>query len=206
MKELNKCHIDYFDDIFYATKESQGYENAVLAIKYVLFDDDSVFENTNIEKDKYVYISKNKNARKKAMVFQQDDLAHILIKYCMASFGLRCKDFTITEEEFEKIRERIEIMDIPPYEMIELISYATIGDIYIAYQLLYANQKNLSNVVEYMIEERYISKYRDELDKFNGIIENMEVPKNIRYKYYETYATIDDSFAEIKRNNNEYLK
>ena len=107
MKELNKCHIDYFDDIFYATKESQGYENAVLAIKYVLFNDDSVFENTNIEKDKYVYISKNKNARKKAMVFQQDDLAHILIKYCMASFGLRCKDFTITEEEFEDLKNKI---------------------------------------------------------------------------------------------------
>ena len=40
------------DDIFFATKESQGHENALAAIKYVLFDDKSVLENSNIEENK----------------------------------------------------------------------------------------------------------------------------------------------------------
>ena len=34
--DLKQCKIKDFDDIFYATKESQGYENAEDAIKYVL--------------------------------------------------------------------------------------------------------------------------------------------------------------------------
>ena len=88
------------DDIFFATKESQGHENALAAIKYVLFDDKSVFENSNIEENKYLYISKENNARKKAMLLQSDDLIHIIVKLCMSSFGLRGKDFNITEESF----------------------------------------------------------------------------------------------------------
>ena len=60
------------DDIFYATKESQGHENAIEAIKYVLFDDDSMFKEEKMESNKYLYISKEKNARKKAMLLQSD--------------------------------------------------------------------------------------------------------------------------------------
>ena len=70
------------DDIFYATKKSQGHENAISAIKYVLFNDKSVFEDTLPSENKYLYISKENNARKKAMLFQSDDLIHIHILLC----------------------------------------------------------------------------------------------------------------------------
>ena len=54
MEDLALCRIKDLDDIFYATKESQGYNNAILAIRYVLFDDDSVFdEETQPEGNKY---------------------------------------------------------------------------------------------------------------------------------------------------------
>lgn len=99
MKDLRECRVKDLDDIYYATKESQGINNAMFAIKYVLFDDKSVFKGRKPEDNKYLYISNGKNARKKAMLLQQDDLAHILIKYCMASFGLRKKDFTLTDDE-----------------------------------------------------------------------------------------------------------
>ena len=99
--------INDLDDIFFATKDSQGHENALSAIKYVLFDDDSVFDNSNPEENKYLYISNTNNARKKAMLLQADDLIHILVKHCMASFGLRGKLFNITEDELITDLKRI---------------------------------------------------------------------------------------------------
>lgn len=206
MKNLNLCPISEFDDIFYATKESQGFNDALLAIKYVLFDDNSMFVNRKPSANKYLYISKNNNARKKAMLLQRDDLAHILIKYCLASFGLRGKPFTITEQDFIAFRKNILTTDITAYETIELISYATIGDTYLAYNLLFENNKILNDLVEYMIQERYLSNLHEMLDNFNGIINNNEISKEERYKFYETYVNIDNTFAEIKRNNKDYIK
>ena len=52
-------HTKDIDDIFYATKESQGYVNAIAAIKYVLFNDDSVFKDRTPDSNKYIYISKS---------------------------------------------------------------------------------------------------------------------------------------------------
>ena len=100
MRDLKTCRTSDLDDIFYATKESQGTNNAILAIRYVLFDDNDVFKDTSPEDNKYLYISSSNNARKKAMILQRDDLAHIVVKYCMQSFGLRGKDFTITDDDF----------------------------------------------------------------------------------------------------------
>lgn len=206
MNDLSSSKINEFDDIFYATRDSQGYTNAVLAIKYVLFDDISVFEGKKPCENRYLYISSTNNARKKAMLMQQDDLAHILIKYCMQSFGLRGKDFSFNSEEFAIDLKRIERLDISPYEVIEKVAYAAMNDLYVAYSFLFTNQTILSSVVEYMIEERYISGLKETLDNFAGIIDNNEMKTEIKYAYYNAYNNIDENFAELKRNNQDYIK
>ena len=138
-------HTKDIDDIFYATKESQGYVNAIAAIKYVLFNDDSVFKDRTPDSNKYIYISKNKNARKKAMLLQDDDLAQVLIKYCLQSFGLRGQNFVVSDEDFIIDRKRIEHIDISAHEMIEKVAFAAIGDVYVAYDFLYSNHDLLLN-------------------------------------------------------------
>lgn len=206
MKDLRECRIKDLDDIYYATRDSQGINNAMHAIKYVLFDDISVFKGRKPDSNKYLYISSENNARKKAMLLQQDDLAHILIKYCMASFGLRKKDFTFTDDEFILNQKRIERLEISPYEMIEQVAYAAMGDVYNAYCYLYANHDLLVEVVDYMLNERYTSELKEILDNFSGIIDNNEIETEVRYAFYDAYQSLDDNFAEIKRNNPEYIK
>ncbi len=207
MKDLKTCKINDLDDIFYATKESQGTNNAILAIKYVLFDDTTVFEETTSpHENKYLYISSTNNARKKAMLLQKDDLTHILIKYCMASFGLRGNDFIITEEELLLNLKRIDRLEISAYEMIEQIAFAAIGNLYTAENLLYGNKQILIDIVDYMLNERYISEFKDTLDNFSGIIDNNDIETERRYAFYDAYNNLDKSFEEIKRNNPDYIK
>lgn len=206
MRDLSICKTKDLDDIFYATKESQGHNNAIMAIKYVLFDDTSVFEDREPEDNKYLYISSTNNARKKAMILQQDDLAHIIIKYCMASFGLRNKDFTITDEEFLLNLKRIDTLELTGYEMIEQVAYAATGELYNAYTFLFQNHNLLLEVVDYMLNERYTSEYSESLDNFSGIIDNNDIPSEKRFVFYDAYNNLDDNFAELKRNNPEYIK
>ena len=203
--DLELCRIKDFDDIFYATRDSQGYENAVLAIKYVLFDMKDVLED-NTPDNKYLFISNTNDARKKAMLLQQDDLAQILIKYCMASFGLRGVDFNITDDEFTTDRKRIDRLDVSAYEMIEKVAYAAMGDIYTAYVFLFSNKKLLASVIDYMIEERYVSLLKDALDSFSGIIDNNDIESERRFSFYDAYMNIDKNFAELKRNNKDYIR
>ena len=194
------------DDIFYATKESQGHENALAAIKYVLFDDKSVFENTNPEENKYLYISKENNARKKAMLLQSDDLIHIITKLCMSSFGLRGKDFNISEESFITDLKRIDRLDIGEYEAIELIAYAATTNINNVYVIFDSNKDIYYGVIDYVLNERYTSNFIDQLDNFSGIIDNNDMKSDERFKFYDAYNNLDEVFAEIKRNNPEYIK
>lgn len=205
MNSLKLCRIADFDDIFYATKESQGYDNAVSAIKYVLFDDDSMFKDRTPASNKYIYISNSNNARKKAMLMQQADLGHIMIKYCMASFGLRNKDFTITEDEFLIDRKRIERLDLSAYEMIEAVAYAATGDVDLAYNFLFHNKKLLLEVVQNMIEDRYISDLKETIDNFSGIINCDEMDTDLKYTFYDTYIHLDNTFEDIKRNDINYV-
>jgi hypothetical protein len=194
------------DDIFYATKESQGHENALAAIKYVLFDDKSVFENTNPDSNKYLYISKENNARKKAMLLQSDDLIHIIVKLCMSSFGLRGKDFNITEDSFITDLKRIERLDIGSYEAIELIAYAAQTNIDNVYAIFDSNKKIYYGIIDYILNERYTSNFIEQLDNFSGIIDNNDMKSDERFKFYDAYNNLDEVFAEIKRNNPDYIK
>lgn len=205
MNSLKLCRIEDFDDIFYATKESQGYENALSAIKYVLFEDDSMFKDRTPDSNKYIYISNMNNARRKAMLMQKADLGQIMIKYCMASFGLREKDFTITEDEFLVDRKRIDRLELSAYEMIEAVAYAAIGDVELAYNFLFHNKKLLSEVVQNMIEDRYISNLKETLDDFSGIINCDEMDTDLKYSFYDTYIHLDNTFEEIKRNDINYV-
>ena len=205
--ELEKCKITEFDEIFYATKESQGTENAMSAILYVLFDDETILKDLQNKTDnKYLYISSNNGARKKAMMMQQDDLAHILIKFCMQSFGLREKNFTITEEQILENQKNIKNLEISPYEMIEQVAYLAMNNLYIAYEYLFNNKKILSSVASYMMQERYISDIKDILDNYNGIVNNNDISTETRYAYYDAYINLDKNFAEIKRNDPDYIK
>lgn len=188
-----------------SSKDSQGTNNAILAIKYVLFDDDRVFQNKKPIPNKYQYISSTNNARKKAMLLQKDDLAHIVIKYCMTSFALRNSDFTITDDEFIIERKRIDRLELTPYEMIERVAYAATGELEVAYEFLFANKTLLCDVVEYMLEERYLSELKDTLDNFNGIIDNNDIKTETRFAFYEAFNNLDENFYEIKRNNPEYI-
>ena len=140
------------------------------------------------------------------MLLEEDDLAHILIKYCMASFGLRGNPFNITEDEFILNQKRIDRLEISAYEMIEQVAYAATNELYIAYNYLYSNKKILHDVVDYMLNERYISELKEVLDNFSGIIDNNEISSDERYKFYDAYMNLDENFAEIKRNNPEYIK
>ena len=203
---LEEDHTRDLDDIFYATKESQGLKNAMSSIKYVLFNDTSMFKNREPDSNKYIYISKDKNARKKAMLLQEDDLAQILIKYCMQSFGLKDKNFTITEEDFLIDRKRIDRLELSTSEMIEAVAYAATGDVYVAYDFLYSNHELLLKVVESFLEERYINEKKEDLDSFDGIILNKNMDKETKFLYYKTYIHLDETFGEIKKNNVEYVK
>lgn len=206
MRDLKQCRIKDLDDIFYATKESQGYNNALLAIRYVLFDDTTVFEDGKPAENKYLYISTQNNARKKAMLLQHDDLVQILIKYCMASFGLRGKDFIINEEDLLLNLRRIDRLELSAYETIELVAYAAMNSLYNAEKILYDNKKILFEVVDYMLNERYISNLKDILDNFSGIIDNNDIKTETRYAFYDAYCNLDNNFEEIKRNNPDYIK
>jgi len=206
MRNLKLCRINDLDDIFYATKDSQGTNNAILAIKYVLFKDVSVFKNNKPGDNKYLYISSTNQARKKAMLLQEDDLAHILIKYCMTSFGLRGNDFNISNDELVINQKRIDRLEISAYEMIEQVAYMAVGEVYNAYIYLFSNQKILLDVVDYMLNERYIRNLKEVLDSFTGIINNNDMNTEMRYAFYDAFNNLDDSFAEIKRNNVDYIK
>ena len=198
--------INDLDDIFFATKESQGHENALGAIKYVLFGDTSILEKTPKEEDKYLYISKENNARKKAMILQSDDLIHIIVKLSMASFGLRGKDFNITEESFITDLKRIERLDIGIYEAIELIAYAAMTNINNVYTIFDSNKELYYGVIDYILNERYTSNFIEQLDNFSGIIDNNNMKSDERFKFYDAYNNLDEVFSEIKRNNPDYIK
>lgn len=198
--------INDLDDIFYATKKSQGHENALAALRYVLFDDDSMFEKESLEPNKYLYISNINDARKKAMLLQNDDLIHIITKLAMASFGLRGKAFEITEESFITDLKRINRLEITPYETVELIAFAASGNINNVYAIFDANKEIYFNIVEYLLNERYSKNLKEQLDNFSGIIDNNNMKSDERYKYYEIYNNLDETFKEIKRNNPDYIK
>ena len=93
--EMKRCKMDWLDDIFWGTKDSQGLRNATSAIKFVLFDDESQIPDGFTVGDKYEFISSRRDGRAKAKMLQSIDLVQILCKYAMQSFGIKNKNFDI---------------------------------------------------------------------------------------------------------------
>ena len=202
--DLGLCRIKDFDDVFEATRDSIDYEDAVNSLLYVLFD--IRVGNIKSVDNKYLYISRNNDARRKAQLLQKEDLGHILVKFCMASFGLRCEWFNITDDDVFEFMKNVSSTKYSAYDMIEYIAYISMSDVNNAYDLLFSNVDNLRDVVKYMMDERYLTMLKDEIDSFTGLINNDTIDSDLRYKFYDAYYKLDDEFASIKRNSTEYIR
>lgn len=200
-------HIDYLDAAFLGTLESQGFKNAKSAIKLCLFNDMSVLENKDIDYSKWLLISSIYDGRKKAKRLQVDDLAHILVKYAMASFARLNKNFSIDEAVFEEHRQNpLLSYDLSRESAVELVAFSAYKDIYSAYVLIFSNHFVCDKLVDSLLSERYMDMLMEELDKFDGTIKNEDLPTEFRYIYYQKYNQIDSEFAELKLNNENYIK
>ena len=205
--ELKNNHIDYLDAAFLGTMESQGFKNAKSAVKLCLFNDMSVLDNKDIDYSKWLLISSQYDGRRKAKKLQVDDLAHILIKYAMASFGLKRKNFTVTEAMYLEHRQiPLKSADLSREEAVELVAFAAYNDVYSAYVFIFSNSYVCNLVVDSLISERYMDMLIDDLDKFNGKIDNDDLSTEFRYMYYQKYNKLDSEFAELKLENDNYIK
>lgn len=206
-EELKNSHIDWLDAAFLGTLESQGFKNAKSAIKLCLFNDMSVLDNKEIDYSKWLLISSQYDGRKKAKMLQLDDLAHILIKYCMASFGKRALKFNINETKYMEYRQNSnKSNELNRETAVELVAYAAFNDIYSAYVFLFSNPTVCGLVVDSLIEERYMEMQIDLLDKFDGRIVSDEMSTEQIYMYWNKYKNLDNEFAVIKEENPNYIK
>ena len=74
------------------------------------------------------------------------------------------------------------------------------------YVIFDSNKEIYYGVIDYILNERYTSNFLDQLDNFSGIIDNNDMKSDERFKFYDAYNNLDDTFAEIKRNNPDYIK
>ena len=124
----------------------------------------------------------------------------------MSSFGLRGKDFNITEDSFIIDLKRIDKLELGAYEAIELIAYAATTNINNVYNIFDSNKELYFSIIDYLLNERYTSNFKEQLDNFTGIIDNNDMNSDKRFKFYDAYNNLDETFAEIKRNNPDYIK
>ena len=205
--EMKRCKIDWLDDIFYGTKESKGTRNAVGAIKLVLFDDYSVVPEGLAIGDKFEFISSKYNGRAKAKMLQDIDLIQILCNYSLASFGLRNSNFTISYSDYEYYRtHKIVNKGFSKDFIIELIAYALCDSIFSGYIMIASNKFIKEELLDALIEERYIEGKEKELNEFDGAITSELMDYDMKVKYYTAYNNLDDSFLKIKRRDSEYVE
>lgn len=196
---LNENKIEYLDAAFLGTQESKGFKNAKSAIKLCLFNDMSVLNGKQIDYSKWLLISTKFDGRKKAKQLQVDDLAYILIKYAMTSFGLRNTVFSVDEKKYMDHRQNpVLSSNLTRNEAVELLAYAAFNDLYSAYVFLFTNNYVCNLVVDSLIEERYLNMLKDVLDNYDGKINNDEVDTEFKYLYYKKYQSLDSLFASLK--------
>lgn len=204
--EMKRCKTDWLDDIFYGTKESKGTRNAVGAIKLVLFDDYSVVPDGVDIGDKYEFISSKFDGRAKAKMLQNIDLIQILCNYAMASFGISGTNFTLNDVSFNYYRSMNNINRGYSKEfIIEFVVYALTESIYGAYMLVAANKHIREDLLDALIEERYIEGKEHVLNKFDGVLNNPLIDDNMKQRFYYAYNNLDNDFFKIKRRDAEYV-
>lgn len=204
--EMKRCKMDWLDDIFWGTKDSQGLRNATSAIKFVLFDDESQIPDGFTVGDKYEFISSRRDGRAKAKMLQSIDLVQILCKYAMQSFGIKNKNFDIDYDEYIKIRNKKVIKsDFNDDYITELVAYALMDSVYGGYIFVSSNKFVRNSLINALINERYIEEKWQVLDEFNGILRNPSIDEITKKNYLDSYQRIDDDFLNIKRRDNDYL-
>lgn len=204
-KELEKSHIDYLDAAFLGTMESQGYNNAKKAIKLCLLNDTSVLKGEMIDYSKWLLISNKYDGRKKIKKIQTDDIAHILIKYALATFAKKGEAFSVTEEDYIKHRQNPLLSEgITGLQACEILAYAAFNDLYNAYILVLTNNNICGAIMDSLIENRYMNMLIEEYDNFDGKIKNPSLPTEFKYMYYDKYKNIDKDFAALKQENINY--
>lgn len=204
--EMKRCKMDWLDDIFWGTKDSQGLRNATSAIKFVLFDDESQIPDGFTVGDKYEFISSRRDGRAKAKMLQSIDLVQILCKYAMQSFGIKNKNFDIDYDEYVKIRNKKVIKsDFNDDYITELVAYALMDSVYGGYIFVSSNKYIRNSLINALINERYIEEKWQTLDEFNGILRNPSIDEITKKNYLDSYQRMDDDFLNIKRRDNDYL-
>ena len=204
--EMKRCKMDWLDDIFWGTKDSQGLRNATSAIKFVLFDDESQIPDGFTVGDKYEFISSRRDGRAKAKMLQSIDLVQILCKYAMQSFGIKNKNFDIDYDEYIKIRNKKVIKsDFNDDYITELVAYALMDSVYVWYIFVSSNKFVRNSLINALINERYIEEKWQVLDEFNGILRNPSIDEITKKNYLDSYQRMDDDFLNIKRRDNDYL-
>ncbi|MDY3948498.1 MAG: hypothetical protein SOZ04_04020 [Bacilli bacterium] len=204
--EMKRCKMDWLDDIFWGTKDSQGLRNATSAIKFVLFDDESQIPDGFTVGDKYEFISSRRDGRAKAKMLQSIDLVQILCKYAMQSFGIKNKNFDIDYDEYIKIRNKKVIKsDFNDDYITELVAYALMDSVYGGYIFVSSNKFVRNSLINALINERYIEEKWQVLDEFNGILRNPSIDEITKKNYLDSYQRMDDDFLNIKRRDNDYL-
>lgn len=204
--EMKRCKMDWLDDIFWGTKDSQGLRNATSAIKFVLFDDESQIPDGFTVGDKYEFISSRRDGRAKAKMLQSIDLVQILCKYAMQSFGIKNKNFDIDYDEYIKIRNKKVIKsDFSDDYITELVAYALMDSVYGGYIFVSSNKFVRNSLINALINERYIEEKWQTLDEFNGILRNPSIDEITKKNYLDSYQRMDDDFLNIKRRDNDYL-
>ena len=204
--EMKRCKMDWLDDIFWGTKDSQGLRNATSAIKFVLFDDESQIPDGFTVGDKYEFISSRRDGRAKAKMLQSIDLVQILCKYAMQSFGIKNKNFDIDYDEYIKIRNKKVIKsDFNDDYITELVAYALMDSVYGGYIFVSSNKFVRNSLINALINERYIEEKWQVLDEFNGILRNPSIDEITKKNYLDSYQRMDDDFLNIKRIDKDYL-
>ena len=204
--ELKRCKKDWLDDIFFGTKESKGTRNAVGAIKLVLFDDYSVVPDGVDIGDKYEFISSKYDGRAKAKMLQDIDLVQILCNYAMSSFGIKNDTFKIDNQTYFECRTgKITNKGFSKDYIIELVSYALTESVYAGYILVSSNKFIKEELLDALIEERYIEEKEKELNEFDGYLRNPDIDEDIKVRFYTSFKNLDNDFLKIKRRDSEYL-
>ena len=200
------CKMDWLDDIYLGTKESQGIRNATNAIKFVLFDDISVLPDGLKYNDKFEFISARRGGRSKAKMLTSIDLIQILCKYAMQSFGINNKDFSLGYDDYLNALNHKITCDYTPDFAVEITAFACLDNIYAAYNLL-KNNKNLKLVlVNALINERYIENKMLMLNRFDGYLINENISAEDKEKYLDNFIELDTYFYKIQTRDSEYLE
>ncbi len=201
---MSDSKIEYLDKAFLGTMDSQGFKNAKLAIKYVLFDDENSIDKKLRNGDKWRFISSNYNGRELAKKLHQMDLMHILVEFCYEYFGLLNREFKMNKERYLEIKESMfPTMALTSDELVEFIVYAALISVEEVYVLLSTHKDIVMSLVDLLIKERYLDNKREELDNFKGIEEPVMAQDEYDY-FMGRYSSLDIEFSLMKRKNPDY--